>query len=71
MVEDYVRDFEHEHPDKKLTLIDVDSREGMATATLYDIVSYPAIVAVADDGSILSGWQGEQLPLMNEVLAYA
>lgn len=39
-------------------------------ARLYDIVRYPAVLATRDNGEMLALWQGEQLPLMNEVAAY-
>lgn len=71
LVEEYVHEFERQHPDKSVKTVDVDSREGMATATLYDIVRYPAVLVTSDEGSLISGWEGDQLPLMNELLAYA
>ncbi|HSX32361.1 MAG TPA: hypothetical protein VLF43_03800, partial [Candidatus Saccharimonadales bacterium] len=52
---------------KRLELISLDTRDGAATASLYDIMSYPAILALADDGSVLNVWQGKPLPLMAEV----
>ena len=36
----------------------------------YDIVEYPTIVALDDDGSILAMWRGREMPLINEVLYY-
>ncbi len=71
-VELYVRDFERGYEaGKRVELISLDSRDGAATASMYDIVSYPAILALADDGSVLSVWQGKPLPLMSEVAGYA
>lgn len=40
-------------------------------ASLYDVMQYPAIVVVRDNGEIAQFWQGDQLPLMNEVASYA
>lgn len=70
-VEDYVRDFKRRYPDIKLELLLIDSREGSAMASLYDIVRYPGILALADDGSATMVWQGDELPLMDEVAGYA
>jgi hypothetical protein len=40
-------------------------------ASLYDVVQYPSIMVVRDDGGIVRAWQGDVLPLMNEVASYA
>lgn len=70
-VESYARDFERAYEaGKRLELISLDTRDGAATASLYDIVAYPAILALADDGSVLNVWQGKSLPMMAEVAGY-
>lgn len=56
--------------DRKLELVSVDTRDGSATATLYDVMKCPAVLALADDGSVLQEWQGESMPLINEVSYY-
>lgn len=55
---------------KRLELVSLNTRDGAATASIYDVVAYPAILALADDGSILNQWQGQPLPLMDEVAGY-
>lgn len=70
-VEEYVRDFNRNYPKHSLEIIDADSLDGTAKAELYDIMSYPAVVAIADDGSPLKTWQGEALPLMGEIAFYS
>jgi hypothetical protein len=69
-VESFIRDFKTRHEDGRMELIDADSRDGIATATLYDVMSYPAILALREDGSILKSWQGETLPMMDELAYY-
>ncbi|HET7641422.1 MAG TPA: hypothetical protein VFK47_22120 [Ktedonobacteraceae bacterium] len=70
-IESFVRDFERLYDvGERLELVDLNTRDGAATASLYDIVSYPAILAVADNGSMLTMWQGQPLPLMDEVAGY-
>lgn len=71
-VEMFVRDFEHQHDlgSKNIELVSVDTREGTATASLYDIWSFPAILALDMDGRMLNIWQGLPLPLMDEVAGY-
>lgn len=36
----------------------------------YDIVEYPTILALGNDGSIRAIWSGRNLPLTNDVLYY-
>jgi hypothetical protein len=69
-VESFVRDFEARHNSGKIEVINVDSRDGASTASLYDVMQYPAILALRDDGSMLRMWQGGALPLMDEVAYY-
>ncbi len=69
-VETFVHDFERRHGDAKLELVNIDEREGIALASLYDIMSFPSIMVLADDGGMLHLWQNEQLPLMDEVASY-
>lgn len=69
-VETFVAEFKHRHPAGKLELTDVDSREGIALISLYDVMQYPAIIALATDGSVQHLWEGKQLPLIDEVAYY-
>ncbi len=69
-VEEFVHDFIHGNPDRKVDLLDVDTPYGVAQCELYDIVRYPAVVAKGEDGVLLNSWSGE-LPLMNELSYYA
>lgn len=70
-VEEFIHDFQRRQATQRLELLNVDSREGIATASLYDIMQYPAILVVQNDGMIQKVWEGEALPLMDEVAAYA
>lgn len=69
-VEDFAREFSRQYPDKKLELISVDTRDGSATASLYDILRYPAVLALSDDGRVMHEWHEQTLPLINEVSYY-
>src|SRR5687768_8680526 len=69
-VEEFVHDFKKQKPDKAIELLTTDTIDGTKTAELYDIVSYPSVLALANDGQILKIWQN-QLPLINDLLAYA
>lgn len=71
MVEAFVRDYQMQHQDGRLEVLDVDSRDGSATASLYDIMQHPAILILRDDGSVAKSWEGDMLPLMDEVASYS
>lgn len=71
-VESFVRDFQRQfEAGRKTELISMDTREGVEVAALYDILEFPAILALADNGLILNSWVGMPLPLMNDVAGYA
>jgi len=71
LVETFVRDFQHQHDlGSKVELISVNTRDGAATASLYDIWSFPTLMVVDEDGRMINMWQGEELPLMDEVAGY-
>ena len=71
VVEEYVVEFSKQYPDQPLTLLDVDSKEGSRQAEVYDVVSYPTVLALSDDGSTLQRWDNGQMPLKGEVAYYA
>ena len=71
VIEEFIRDYQRRHQADHMEALSLDTREGSATATLYDIVQYPAILVMQNDGSVQKVWQGETLPLMDEVAAYA
>lgn len=71
-VETFVRDFQGRYEvGRRLELVSLNTRDGAATASLYDVMTYPAILALSADGSVLNMWQGMPLPLMDEVAGYA
>lgn len=68
-VMDYARDYKH-FKNKELRLVSLDDLEGDDLAKLYDITTYPAVLALRDDGEMLKIWQGDILPLMDELDYY-
>jgi hypothetical protein len=67
-VETFIRDFQSQHQtDAKMEVLSLDTREGAATASLYDVVNYPALLATTGEGMVVRMWQGSNLPLMGEV----
>lgn len=70
-VEEFVHDLEYRsHSQRKVELVSLDTRDGSAMASLYDVVQYPAILALQDNGQLLKDWQGTTMPLVNEVSYY-
>ncbi len=72
-VNEFTREFERRfrNQDEQLELVNIDSRDGNATAMLYDIMRYPAILVIQNDGYLQKSWEGDQFPLLDEVFAYA
>jgi len=68
-VEEYAREFARKYT-KTPELISVDTPQGSEMAKLYDVVQYPALLAVDNNGGLLKYWQGDLLPLMDEVAGY-
>lgn len=71
IVEEFIRDYQRAGHSGKIEALNIDTREGSALATLYDVVQYPSIMVIREDGSVVRAWQGETLPLQNEIAAYA
>jgi len=70
-VEAFAAEFSRRYRDKKLELMNVDTRDGSAVASLYDVLQYPAVLALTDDGQIIREWQTAHMPLISEVSYYA
>lgn len=69
--ESFVRDFERTHDvGSNLELVSVNTRDGAATASLYDIMAYPSLLVIGDDGRLINSWIGMPLPLMDEVAGF-
>lgn len=69
-----VEEFTHEIERQqgiKCELVSLDTRDGAATASLYDVMEFPAIMVLRDSGEVIQIWTGGRLPLMNEVAAFA
>ena len=70
-VEEFMRQFKQAHPEIKLETMDIDNRLGYATANLYDVMRFPSVLALRNDGTALQTWEGEEnIPQLDEVAAY-
>lgn len=56
---------------RSLETLDPESAEGDTFCRTYDIVEYPTIVALSNDGHLQNMWRGTTLPTLSEVSYYA
>lgn len=68
-VDDFMADFSRQ-TGRELESLDPDTRDGSGFCSTYDIVEYPTIIALSDDGQIQSQWRGLPLPTISEVSYY-
>ncbi len=71
VVEEFAKDFARTNSGSKLDMVDLNTRDGSSTASLYDVMQYPAILALTDDGQLIKEWEGTNMPLMSEVAYYS
>lgn len=69
-VESFIRDYRF-RTGKDIETINPDTRDGMSFCRLYDIVEYPTIVAIMNDGSVYHSWRGQHFPTISEVATIA
>lgn len=68
-VDTFLHDFERQ-TGRTLETVDPESRAGIDTCRVYDIVEYPTIIAVDDNGMMQNTWRGLPLPTISEVSYY-
>lgn len=66
---DYLRDFKRQ-TGHDIEEINPDTSDGMDFCRVYDIVEYPSMVAISDDGILQNMWRGLPLPTISEVSYY-
>lgn len=68
-VDDYLRDFERQ-TGHELEVLNPDTAEGVQFCEIYDIVEYPSIIAISNDGVLQNSWRGLPLPTISELTYY-
>lgn len=68
-VNDYLRDFTRQ-TGHELETLNPDTPEGASFCRAYDVVEYPSLVAISDDGVMQNLWRGLPLPTISEVSYY-
>lgn len=68
-VEDYLRDFKRQ-TGHDLESMNPETPNGISFCEAYDILEFPTIVALSDDGHEQNQWRGMPLPTISEVSYY-
>ncbi|MFZ2126229.1 MAG: hypothetical protein WAV04_01840 [Candidatus Microsaccharimonas sp.] len=68
-VTDYLRDFKRQ-TGHDLAILDPESPEGVDFCRTYDILRFPSLIAISDEGQLQNIWQGTPLPTISEVSYY-
>lgn len=66
---EYLADFSR-RTGRSIDYIDPDVRTGVDFCRTYDIVEYPTMVALDEEGRLLNIWRGRPLPTFDEVSYY-
>lgn len=64
---EFIEMMSRRYPNKTIKEMDIDTRDGAAEASLYGVTRYPALLVTSYDGHIIGMWEGEPLPLIDEV----
>ena len=67
MVEEFVKSY-RSLIGKNVQLMSLEEREGAYYAKTYDVVQYPAILVIQDDGQVNKRFEGLPLPLINDMM---
>jgi hypothetical protein len=68
-VTDYLRDFKRQ-TGHDIETLNPDTAEGASFCRTYDIVEYPSVIAMSDDGHMQNLWRGLPMPTISEVSYY-
>ena len=68
-VETFLTDFSRQTGHEVETL-DPETTEGELFCRAYDVVEYPTVVAISNDGQVQNMWRGRELPTISEVSYY-
>ena len=66
-VDEWLENF-HRRTGREIETIDPDLSTNFCEA--YDVVEYPTILALGNNGEVHASWRGRNLPLVDEVSYY-
>ena len=67
-VESFIRDFKFQ-TGGEIETIDPATREGAAFCRIYDVVEYPTMLAITNEGTPTATWRGT-LPTISDASGY-
>ena len=68
-VDEWISEFEH-RSGFEIEKLDPEMPDGELFCTARDILEYPTISVVGDDGKTYEMWHGTPLPVIDEVIGY-
>lgn len=68
-VDEYLFEFKR-RTGHDLEVINPESSAGISFTEAYDILEFPTIIAISDDGRVQNSWKGLPLPTMSELSYY-
>lgn len=68
-VEEFLTDF-YRQTGRQLEQLNPETPDGISFCRTYDIVEYPTLIALSDDGQVQNVWRGLPLPTISEVSYY-
>lgn len=66
-VTEWLTEFER-RTGEEVESLDPDTRDGAGFCRAYDVVEYPTLMVLNDDGAALGTWRGPMLPTFDEVI---
>lgn len=66
MMEEWLTEFER-RTGAEVESLDPDTKDGEGFCRAYDVVEYPTILALGNDGQALAEWRGVALPTFDGV----
>ena len=66
MMEEWLTEFE-QRTGVEVENVNPDDRDGSGFCQAYDVVEYPTLLALDDDGAVLEMWKGRELPTFDQV----
>lgn len=68
-VEEFLENFIRQ-TGREIETLNPDTPDGATFCRAYDIVEYPTIIALSDDGQVQNIWRGVNFPTINELSYY-
>lgn len=68
-VEEFLHDFQYQ-TGHELETLDPETPDGVSFCKAYDLLEYPAIIAISADSQVQNLWKGLPLPTISEVSYY-